>query len=306
MTTIHHVQALGLVTLLALSACSSEKKDSPKAQPTVTSAPISISKEMKLVAAVQNLDGLEADKRFETVANLLEDGASPDAENEFAEPVLADAIHFGDGKHYDLRVVQLLLEKGADVNKAGPTGRSPLTKAAESGKADVIELLLAKGLELNTENGGRALLKAAFYGHRHVVKLLVAKGFKPTGRYERALLAATSDEVSATAQVFGAFVDIANEELNALLGTNTRGGADRELSQNLGRIQASCSMINKGSTIRDNMSDFFNRAEECTSMGRLGSLAYMHCYGLLKGNSASLQGLQNGIHRAAASARAAM
>ena len=41
-------------------------------------------------------------------------------------------------------------------------------------------------------------------------------------------------------------------------------------------------------------------------MGRLGSLAYMHCYGLLKGNSASLQGLQNGIHRAAASARAAM
>lgn len=306
MTTLNHAQALGLATLLALSACSSEKKENKSAAEPATVQAISVSKEMKLVAAVQNLDGLEADKRLEAVAALLEDGASPDAENEFGEPVLADAIHFGDGEHYDLRVVQLLLDKGADVSKVGPTGRSPLTKAAGSGKADVIELLLAKGLELNTENGGRALVKAAFHGHKHVVKLFVAKGFKPTGRYERALLAATSDEVAATAQVFGAFVDIANEELNALLGTNTRAAADHQLAAQLERIHASCTAITKGSAIGDNMSDYFNRAEECTSMGRLGSLAYMHCYGLLKGNSASLQGLQDGIHRAAGSARAVM
>lgn len=299
--------ALTLLTLCAaLAACSSGKNQEQPSQPTVAVKAISISKEMKLVAAVQNLDGIEAAKRLETVTALLEAGASPDAENEFGEPVLADAIHFGDGKSYDLRVVQLLLEKGADVNKIGPTGRSPLTKAAENGKAEVIELLLAKGLELNNENGGRALIKAAFNGHRHVVQLFVQRGFKPNGRYERALLGVTSEEVAATAEVFGAFVDIANSELNALLGANTRSGADQALRAQLGRIDASCTVINNGSTIRDNMSDYFNRAEECTSMGRLGSLAYMHCYGLLKGNSASLQGLQGHISRAADSARAVM
>lgn len=309
MTATTHAQRLGLATMLAcslsLAACSSDSKPAnPPA--TSTAAAISVSKEVLLVSAVQNLDGLEPDARMLLVSELLDGGASPDAENELGEPVLADAIHFGDGKSYDLRVVQLLLEKGADVSKVGATGRSPLTKAAENGKADVIELLLARGLDLNTENGGRALVKAAFNGHKHVVSLFVARGFKPSGRYESALLSLSSEESEATAKVFGAYVDIASEELNALLGVNTRAPADRTLEAQLGRIDATCKVINQGTAVRDNMSDYFNRTEECTSMGRLGSLAYMHCYGMLRSNSASLQLLQGNINRAALSARAVM
>ncbi len=294
-----------LVASLAFTGCSSEKK--PEAQPaTTTVAPITISKEMKLVNAVQNLDNLEKEERFETIQALLEDGASPDAENEFGEPVLADAIHFGDDQSYDLRVVQLLIEKGADVNKIGPTGRSALTKAAESGKANVIELLLSHGVELNTENGGVALVKAAFHGHKNVVQLFLNRGFKPSGRYERALLSLSAEESVATAQLFGAYVDIANEELNALLGTNTRAIADQSLLTQLQRINTSCTAINDEAAIRDNMSDYFNRTEECTSTGRLGALAYMHCYGMLKSNSSSMQMLQSNINQTASSARAVM
>lgn len=296
--------ALASALTVTLAACSGNNNQNKPA--AVSTAALEVSAESRLVSAVQNLEGLESDERLALVTKILEEGASVEAVNDFGEPVLADAVHFGDGKYDDIRVVKLLIEKGAEVNKVGPTGRSPLTKAAEGNKPEIIELMLAHGLVVNNENGTRAMVKAAFLGHRQVVQLLVASGLKPHGKYERALLEMSQEENAAVAALFGAFTDIAREELNALISGNNRSVTDPFLALQLGKISQSCTSINKGSAIRDNMPDYFNRTEECTSMGRLGALAYMHCYGLLKGNTASLQSLQGSINAAILSARSVM
>ncbi len=304
MKAIHSLALLSAFTL-TFSACSSGKNETQKTALVAANA-VSISAEERLVNAVQNFEKIEADERLALVTKLLEEGASPDALNELGEPVLADAVHFGDGAHDDIRVVRALIEKGAEVNKVGSTGRSPLTKAAESNKIEAIELMLAHGLVVNNENGTRAMVKAAFFGHRQVVQLLVANGLKPHGKYEKALLEMSREENSAAAALFGAWADIAREELTALLGANNRTTNDRFLDLQLGKITQTCARISESTAINHNMSDYFNRAEECTSMGRLGSLLYMHCYGMLKGNSANLQGLQESINGAAASARSVL
>jgi len=139
-----------------------------------------------------------------------------------------------------------------------------------------------------------------------VVQLLLANGLKPQGKYERALLDSSQEENAAVAALFGAFTDIAREELNSLISGNNRSITDPFIALQLGKVSQACTRINNGSAINHNMNDYFNRAEECTSMGRLGALAYMHCYGLLKGNTAALKSLQESINGALANARGVM
>ena len=73
--------------------------------------------------------------------------------------------------HYE--AVQLLLEKGADINKVDNDGATPLISAAMSGHKDVVELLLAAGADKSVEdNWGTALDAARESGHAEVAALL--------------------------------------------------------------------------------------------------------------------------------------
>jgi ankyrin repeat protein len=73
-----------------------------------------------------------------------------------------------------IRFVQVLLDKGANVNQ--PTRyKTALMYAASEGHTDVITLLLAKGAEVNaTTDEGTALMEAVKGGHVETVKLLLA------------------------------------------------------------------------------------------------------------------------------------
>src|SRR5262245_22224959 len=77
----------------------------------------------------------------------------------------------------DLAMVKLLLDHGADVNVASPSGATALIRAA--GDFDKVELLLARGAKVNSKsNLGRTplLIAAAFPGNERTVRLLLARG----------------------------------------------------------------------------------------------------------------------------------
>ena len=75
-------------------------------------------------------------------------------------------------------VVELLLAKGADVNAKGNSDRTPLHNAASGSKPNVARLLLTKGAKVNArmENGYTPLYLAARHGPRSVAELLLANG----------------------------------------------------------------------------------------------------------------------------------
>ena len=78
-------------------------------------------------------------------------------------------------------MVQLLLDRGADPNKANEGGWTPLHEAAQNGHTVVLQLLLDRGADLNkaNESGFTPLYTAAFAGHKYVVKLLLDRGADP-------------------------------------------------------------------------------------------------------------------------------
>ncbi|MBW1811511.1 MAG: ankyrin repeat domain-containing protein [Deltaproteobacteria bacterium] len=57
-------------------------------------------------------------------------------------------------KSGDLKLVKLMLAKGADVNAVGRLGAKPLTEAVNKCHPQVVKLLIAKGAELNPKNPG--------------------------------------------------------------------------------------------------------------------------------------------------------
>lgn len=107
------------------------------------------------------------------VKRLLADGAYVNAKDGNGFTALMTASVNG---HKE--VVELLLAKGADVNyhfysePVKPYYTSALSLAAENGHRDVVELLLAKG----ANDDFSAMMVACRNGHRDIVELMRAKG----------------------------------------------------------------------------------------------------------------------------------
>jgi ankyrin repeat protein len=75
----------------------------------------------------------------------------------------------------DLRVLRLLLERGADVNRGNDYGWTKLHQAGYGNDRELAELLLAAGARTDLYargDGGTPLVIALFSGHREVVDLL--------------------------------------------------------------------------------------------------------------------------------------
>lgn len=79
-------------------------------------------------------------------------------------------------------IVQLLLAKGADVNAKSNSGSTALIYASmanpTANQREVVQLLLANGADVNakSEDGWTALMDASARGNLEVVQLLLAKG----------------------------------------------------------------------------------------------------------------------------------
>lgn len=77
-----------------------------------------------------------------------------------------------------IEIVELLLAKGADVNGQGGSYGTALEAASGKGHDQIVELLLVKGADVNTQGGYyfTALAAASKEGYKQVVELLLAKG----------------------------------------------------------------------------------------------------------------------------------
>ena len=75
-------------------------------------------------------------------------------------------------------VVELLLNKGANVNYQGGYFGNALQAASHAGNIPVVRLLLCRGANVNAQGGklGNALQAASSMGHSDLVKLLLDKG----------------------------------------------------------------------------------------------------------------------------------
>ena len=93
-----------------------------------------------------------------------------------AATAFAGPIHTA-AKTGDLAGVQAELDKGVDVDEGDDSwpGMTPLHYAADEGHTEVVELLIANGVEVNgkDEDGRIPLHFAANSGHKEVVELLI-------------------------------------------------------------------------------------------------------------------------------------
>ncbi|KAF3034655.1 hypothetical protein E8E12_000551 [Didymella heteroderae] len=94
-------------------------------------------------------------------------------------------------------IAELLLAKGADIDKAGGEHGCALGAAAYGGWRETVELLLKMRADINAQAGhfSSALAAAAYHGHEETVELLLAKGAnvrKKGGKYSCALGVAVS------------------------------------------------------------------------------------------------------------------
>ena len=126
----------------------------------------------------------------EIVQLLLERGADVNAEGE-EENALQAASHKG---HKE--IVQLLLERGADVNAQGGIYGNALKVASDNGHKEIVQLLLERGADVNAQagGGGNALQAASDSGHKEIVQLLLERGADVNaqgGQYGNALQAAS-------------------------------------------------------------------------------------------------------------------
>jgi ankyrin repeat protein len=69
-------------------------------------------------------------------------------------------------------IVRLLLQNGADPNAAGGISSTPLSVAARGGHLTIVEILIEKGANIDTNT----LWCASYYGHSDIVRLLLEKG----------------------------------------------------------------------------------------------------------------------------------
>lgn len=112
---------------------------------------------------------------LESVTQLLQAGADPNASNRYGASPLSEAAMLGSAP-----LMEALLKAGANPKTlTTPDGETVLMTAARAGNTEAVRLLLDHGAEVNAiekYRGQSALMWAAAERHPEIVKLLLAHG----------------------------------------------------------------------------------------------------------------------------------
>ena len=122
---------------------------------------------------------IPATDNLESTRMLVEAGAEVNARTEAGDTALIVAAQRAGGA----RVVEYLLDKGANLKTATNDGATALHHAAECGDVDVLKLLVDKGADVDAQRknpfGGQSpLASAVVFGHGAAVRYLLSKGAK--------------------------------------------------------------------------------------------------------------------------------
>jgi hypothetical protein len=135
------------------------------------------------------------------------------------EDALLKAVRAG-----DVAAVKQLLESGVPADTKYRYDRTALSFAADRGNREIVELLLAKGADVNAKDtfyGMPPLVAALQAGHVEIVKLLLAKGAEPA---LSVLSTAIEKENAALASVAAASGKVPAEHLSGALSLAERDG----------------------------------------------------------------------------------
>jgi ankyrin repeat protein len=116
------------------------------------------------------------------VEALLEQGINPNAMDKYSNPALHHAI-----RHREVRMTQILVKYGADVNQHRSGHCTALEAAIFSGSKEakrIMSFLLDHGADLNAvdRNGCTTLMRAIVHKRFDLAKLLVERGADPKRR----------------------------------------------------------------------------------------------------------------------------
>ena len=117
--------------------------------------------------------------RPDTVELLLAKGANIDKKNKVGQTALMKAVISGNEE-----MVSLLLSKGADPSKKGNFGATALSLAIQRGNARMVSTLIQNGADLSLL-GEYVLMRVAGRGDVDVARVLFEAGMDPNARDER-------------------------------------------------------------------------------------------------------------------------
>jgi len=89
----------------------------------------------------------------------------------------------GKGEETWQKTLQLLIDKGVNLNEWGAQQALPMATEADKGEK-VLKLLVDNGVDVKTSKGGEALWKASRRGNTAMVRLLVEKGASVDAEYD--------------------------------------------------------------------------------------------------------------------------
>jgi ankyrin repeat protein len=158
---------------------------------------------------------LAVEDQLPSVKWLIEQGAEVNVVNSVGTTPLSDAASLG-----YLQMVSLLLSRGARVNRAGES-EPTLHSAVRGGSADIVEALLAAGVDVNAvEQGGESALHVAAASEElhEVLRVLVGYGAKVNALSEllgTPLDEATENHCARNAQVLQEHGALGSQDLSS-------------------------------------------------------------------------------------------
>ena len=148
------------------------------------------------------LEKASIDNRCDVIKVLVESGADPNRADEDGFMCL-----YWTAKNGHADASETLIACGAHYNKADKYGSTPLHYAAQSGHKDVVGVLLKNGAdpERPCDKGNTPLHVASISGHQEIVELIMAHGVDPNPtnfRGETPLIVATRSGNTNVIKVF--------------------------------------------------------------------------------------------------------